>query len=122
MSKRWSIAPGERLRDVSQRMRKTDIQIWVILGLIAVIFVGMSAAVPNYASLLNLKIMLGNYVLEGIMALGMTLVIISGGIDLSVAGVMPFTAILFAYMLKGGIPIPAAMADSSDGGRHWILQ
>nr|WP_325179590.1 ABC transporter permease [uncultured Oscillibacter sp.] len=109
MSKRWSIAPGERLRDVSQRMRKTDIQIWVILGLIAVIFVGMSAAVPNYASLLNLKIMLGNYVLEGIMALGMTLVIISGGIDLSVAGVMPFTAILFAYMLKGGIPIPAAM-------------
>ena len=45
----------------------------------------------------------------GIMALGMTLVIISGGIDLSIAGVMPFCAIVFAFMMKGGIPYPLAM-------------
>jgi len=43
------------------------------------------------------------------MALGMTAVIVSGGIDLSVGAVLPFSAILSALMLRGGTPIPVAV-------------
>lgn len=109
MDKRTSGLPARALKSAAGRLKKVDLQIWVVIVLTIVIFVGMSIAVPYYASFLNIKIMLSNYVLEGIMALGMTLVIISGGIDLSVAGVMPFTAILFALMMKGGVPYPLAM-------------
>ena len=109
MNKNPSARSARALKAVSGRLTKVDQQIWVVVTLTVLIFVGMSIAIPHYASLYNIKTMINNYALEGIMALGMTLVIISGGIDLSVAGVMPFCAILFAFMMKGGIPFPVAM-------------
>lgn len=109
MDKNPSARSVGTLNAVSGRLKKVDQQIWVVLSLTVLIFAGMSIAIPHYASLYNVKTMISNYALEGIMALGMTLVIISGGIDLSIAGVMPFCAILFALMIKGGIPYPLAM-------------
>ena len=109
MDKNPSARSVGTLNAVSGRLKKVDQQIWVVLSLTVLIFAGMSIAIPHYASLYNVKTMISNYALEGIMALGMTLVIISGGIDLSIAGVMPFCAILFAFMIKGGIPYPLAM-------------
>lgn len=51
-----------------------------------------------------------NMVFEGIMALGMTFVIISGGIDLSVAAVFAFAEILVAkLMIEAGVPVAAAI-------------
>lgn len=109
MDKNPSTRSVGTLNAVGGRLKKVDQQIWVVLSLTVLIFAGMSIAIPHYASLYNVKTMISNYALEGIMALGMTLVIISGGIDLSIAGVMPFCAILFAFMIKGGIPYPLAM-------------
>lgn len=109
MDKNPSTRSVGTLNAVGGRLKKVDQQIWVVLSLTVLIFAGMSIAIPHYASLYNVKTMINNYALEGIMALGMTLVIISGGIDLSIAGVMPFCAILFAFMIKGGIPYPLAM-------------
>lgn len=43
------------------------------------------------------------------MALGMTLVIISGGIDLTVAGVLPFSSIVLALFMIRGVPFAAAI-------------
>ena len=43
------------------------------------------------------------------MALGMTLVIISGGIDLTVAGVLPFSSIILALFMIRGVPFAAAI-------------
>ena len=109
MGKNPTARSGSALKAVGGRLKKVDQQIWVVVTLTVLIFAGMSAAIPHYASLYNIKTMINNYALEGIMALGMTLVIISGGIDLSVAGVMPFCAILFAFMMKGGLTYPVAM-------------
>ena len=50
----------------------------------------------------NIEAMSANFVREAIIALRMTLVIITGGIDLSVAAVLPFSAILFGLSLKAG--------------------
>jgi ribose transport system permease protein len=53
--------------------------------------------------------MLVNFSSEGIMALGMTIVMITGGIDISVAAVLQFSAIIVAMLLNAGLPIPVAI-------------
>ena len=69
----------------------------------------MQVNFPVFLTPFNIEIMAVNFVSEAIIALGMTLVIITGGIDLSVAAVMPFAAILFGLALNGGIPIALAI-------------
>ena len=59
----------------------------------------------------NLEVMAMNIVFEGIMALGMTFVILMGGIDLSVASVFAFAEILVAkLMVEAGMPMAPAIA------------
>jgi ribose transport system permease protein len=69
---------------------------------------GMAVAYPDFATLANAEVVAMGFVLEAFMALGMTLVIVTGGIDLSVGAVLPFGAILTASMLRAGASIPAA--------------
>ena len=54
--------------------------------------------------------MLEQTALNAIVAMGMTFVIISGGIDLSVGSVLAFAGIGLALALEHGIPAPAAIA------------
>jgi len=63
----------------------------------------------RYLSLPNVEVMLVNFVSEGIMALGMTIVMITGGIDISVAAVLQFSAILVGMLMNAGMPIPLAI-------------
>lgn len=69
----------------------------------------MAARYPGFASLENAEVIAMGFVFEAFMALGMTLVIVTGGIDLSVAGVMPFSAILTALLIRAGAPAPLAI-------------
>lgn len=85
-----------------------DIHQIVIGTLIVVIVAVMGRVTPYFFSLGNLEALLNSFVLEAIMALGMTLVIISGGIDLSISGVLPLSAIGFALLLKNNLPIAVA--------------
>ncbi len=75
----------------------------------AVLAVGMQLNFPRYLSQANVEVMLVNFVSEGIMALGMTLVMITGGIDISVAAVLQFGAILVGLLLNAGFPVPVAI-------------
>jgi ribose/xylose/arabinose/galactoside ABC-type transport system permease subunit len=53
----------------------------------------------------------------GIAAMGMTMIIISGGIDLSVGSVMALTSVMVAFWLREGwSPLPAALAGVALGG------
>lgn len=74
-----------------------------------VLAVGMQLNYPRYLSGANVEVMLINFVSEGIMALGMTIVMITGGIDISVAAVLQFSAIVVAMLLKAGLPLPVAI-------------
>src|SRR5438093_6095618 len=69
---------------------------------------GIGAAYRDFATLANAEVVAMGFLSEAFMALGMTLVIITGGIDLSVGAVLPLAAILTASMLRAGAPIPAA--------------
>lgn len=85
---------------------------YIGLGLITfVILFGTQIVFGNVMTGANLQVLAMNMVFEGIMALGMTLVIISGGIDLSVSSVFAFGEILAAKLVvQAGLPTPAAVA------------
>jgi ribose transport system permease protein len=79
------------------------------IGLVAVtlaIAIGFHLSFGNLLTGANLRVLAMNMVFEGIMALGMTFVIIMGGIDLSVASVFAFAEILVAkLMMQAGLPV-----------------
>src|SRR3982751_1603680 len=56
----------------------------------------------------NFKIVLVQTVIVAVGALGMTLIIVSGGIDLSVGSVVALTSVFGATLLVKGCPAPAA--------------
>lgn len=64
---------------------------------------------PRYLSAANIEVMLVNFLPEGIMALGMTIVMIMGGIDISVGAVLQFAAIVAAMLMRAGVPVPVAI-------------
>jgi len=92
--------------------------IWSLLGpfigLILVFVIFTIAAPPAFYSLYNIKTIITQTVIIGIGALGMTLVIISGGIDLSVGSVIALTTVGIANVLKMGsgpwVPVLAVIA------------
>ncbi len=79
----------------------------VRLAIILLFIIVMSIASPYFLTVRNMMNILQNISLQGITAIGMTMVIITGGIDISVGGVCAFTAWVAASIMKGGT--------------HWVL-
>lgn len=77
------------------------------LVLISVVFALQSDTFLTTPNLVNI---LQQSAINACIALGMTLVIISGGIDLSVGPVAALSAVLGAAMLVAGVPVPFAIA------------
>ncbi|MEM1130379.1 MAG: ABC transporter permease [Pseudomonadota bacterium] len=74
----------------------------VVVALIAVVsFVGISAS-DRFATMLNLTNVQDQMVALAIVALAQTIVILSGGIDLSYAGALSFLAVVFASLAGDG--------------------
>ena len=83
---------------------------WVTVALV-VICVVMSYLQPaSFASTENFFNITRNFAFIGIMALGMTAVIATGGIDLSVGSIMGLTAVASGLTLEAGYPAWAAVA------------
>jgi rhamnose transport system permease protein len=64
--------------------------------------------VPNFDGPLTLKFLLQDIAPILLIALPMTLVIITGEIDLSVASIVGLSSVLVGVLHEGGMPIPAA--------------
>lgn len=97
-----SAAVGLRLK--GQRAR----QLGTFAGLLALCIV-LWGATPHFLTVSNLLNVLEQTSINAIVAVGMTFVIISGGIDLSVGSVVALSGIALASALEGGVPAPAAM-------------
>ncbi|AYD03168.1 ABC transporter permease [Neorhizobium sp. NCHU2750] len=80
-----------------------------LIGLIVIMAV-FAALVPGFLSERNLINILQQSSINACVALGMTLVIISGGIDLSVGPTAAIAAVLSATLLVAGYPVPVAIA------------
>jgi ribose transport system permease protein len=74
------------------------------LSLIA-LFVLLSIASPNFLTGPNLAAVVRQTATINIMALGMTLVIVSGGIDLSVGAILAFAGTVGTMALAAGLPV-----------------
>ncbi len=93
-----------RPRLKAQRSR----QIGTFAGLVALGLV-LWAATPHFLTVSNLLNVLEQTSINAIVAVGMTFVIISGGIDLSVGSVVAVAGIALALALESGVPAPAAI-------------
>jgi len=94
---------------------------WIgpILGLLLVILVFsvLMESPGRYLSAFNLRIVLAQTVIVAIGAIGMTLIIISGGIDLSVGSAIALTGVITALGLHSGFsPATAVVAGIVVGG------
>jgi len=81
------------------------------LGLVLVIavFAIMSGNPARYLSILNVRIVLTQTVIVALGAIGMTIIIISAGIDLSVGSVVALCGVVSAIALRSGWPPVAAL-------------
>jgi ribose transport system permease protein len=97
------------LNNLSRRIGVGGMQQVALIFICLMIAVGMQITNPRFLRPANIEVMLVNYAPEAIMALGMTIVLISGGIDISVAGVLQFSAILVGLLMNAGVPVPLAI-------------
>ena len=82
-----------------------------MFALALIVFVGLSLASPFFLQTNNLLNLLDQSVVTGIVSIGMTFVILTGGIDLSVGSVLGLTAVLMGLALpRYGIPAGIAVA------------
>lgn len=83
-----------------------------VLGLLLVIgfFAVLSDDPAQYLSARNLRIVLAQTVIVALGAIGMTFIIISGGIDLAVGSTIALAGVVTAVGLRDGWPPPVAVA------------
>lgn len=86
------------------------------LALVILIFGVLTGSLIQYLSVPNVRIVLAQTVIVAIGAIGMTLIIVSGGIDLSVGSSIALTSVVTALALNSWNPLAAALAGILAGG------
>ncbi len=79
-------------------------------GTLVALVTGLAIASPHFLTGPNLTTVIRQTTVINIMALGMTLIIIAGGIDLSVGSILAFGGFIGTSSLARGYSIPAAIA------------
>ncbi|MHC4199967.1 MAG: ABC transporter permease [Planctomycetota bacterium] len=89
---------------------------WIMELVLLLLCVVLAIWEPHFRTMTNLFGVLRNVSKQGIIALAMTMVIISGEIDLSVGSAVAFAGCLTAYLtqsLSGAVPLPFAILISA---------
>lgn len=92
------------------RITKTDVQQFLLRGrafialiLVLVVFTSLT---PQFLNTSNIVIMSKHVAINAILALGMTFVILTAGIDLSVGSIVGMTAMIAGGLINEGIILP----------------
>ena len=98
-----TLAPADaslRKRRGSQvlKMRETG-----LIAIIAILFIVMSFASPYFLTWDNMRAMAMAFAVEGIVVVGMTVLLISGGIDLSVGSVTALAMVIAGLLFLSGV-------------------
>ncbi len=80
----------------------------VLVAILVLTFLVMSQLSPRFLTAQNLLELPRFFAEVGLIALGMTLVILTGGIDLSVGSIVGLSAVVLGALHHGGIPLPLA--------------
>lgn len=98
------------------RAASRNLPLLVTGGILVALFATASALYPGFLSWGVVSNLLADNAFLGVAALGMTLVIFTGGIDLSVGAVIGFTSIFTATLITGMGWHPAAAWSAAIGG------
>lgn len=93
---------------MNQLFSRKNLPILATAAVLVLLFGTFSAMFPRFLSVRVVADLFANNAHVGIIAVGMTFVILSGGIDLSVGSVLGFTTILVAALI-GGKGLPPAL-------------
>jgi ribose/xylose/arabinose/galactoside ABC-type transport system permease subunit len=83
---------------------------WILLLVLAALWVILSIATHTFFTYNNLFNLGRQTAINGVIALGMTFVIVTGGIDISVGSIVAIDSLFLALVLRAGIPIPLSIA------------
>lgn len=98
---------------MNPRWRRSWSSLLPLLALVLLVLV-IGAVRPTFLSVLSLQTMAMQSVFVALPALGMTFVVIAGGIDISIGSVVALTAVLAAYLARDGAS-PAVAAGAAVG-------
>ncbi len=111
-------APADASSETSAH-RRTLARLGPFLGLVIVIavFALMTDSPSQYLSIRNFRIVVAQTVIVALGAIGMTMIIVSAGIDLSVGSAIALTGVVTALVLRAGMsPLLAVLAGVVAGG------
>lgn len=91
-------------------MKHADPGAWALAVAVLALFGVFAALLPHYASAMNVEQLLRDYAEPALIVAGMAIVIIAGGIDLSVGAVFAVANFTAIFLLKlHGVPLEAAI-------------
>jgi ribose transport system permease protein len=114
-----TVTEAEQVAVAGARRRQVLARLGPFLGLIAVIavFALMTDSPSQYLSVRNFRIVVAQTVIVALGAIGMTMIIVSGGIDLSVGSAIALTGVVTALGLRDGMtPLLALLLGVAAGG------
>ena len=74
-----------------------------LIAIILVLFIVMTFASPYFLTWVNMRAMVMAFAVEGIVVIGMTILLISGGIDLSVGSVTALAMVVAGWLFLAGV-------------------
>jgi len=86
-----------------------DVQQWGIVFVLIALVIIISIAAPVFLSARNIRNVLQQVSTLGILSMGATVLMISGGMDLSVGSAMSTVGVVAGTMLKAGVPVEIAV-------------
>ncbi len=107
--------------EAGRKSRREWIEKLLPLASVAILFIALSIFSPYFLTVRNLSSVARQTAVINIMALGMTVIMISGGIDLSVGSVMAFAGICGTLLLQSGVPLLPALLGAMLAGAAWGL-
>ncbi len=81
----------------------------VLLAILVALVIALSLMSPVFLTISNFLNTSRFFVEIGLVALGMTLIIITGGIDLSVGAGLGLVSVALGFTFKAGLPLPLAL-------------
>jgi len=81
-----------------------------LVGFILVVSLVLTLLTPTFLTTQNMRVILTGLALDAVIAVGMTMVLVSGGVDLSVGSVFACSGIVVAKLFNLGLPAWAAVS------------
>lgn len=110
------VCPGQGNFDLVDFLARYSAPLFLVVLLIA-----FALLEPRFMHPLNLMNVFRQVSISGLIAIGMTFVILTAGIDLSVGAVVALSGLVGAYVAKGGLESRFAVGTSLDAGNPVIF-